>query len=65
MDYKVYEFTFTVRSLGKTVDEAMDILKQVVEVNPQVLFQQEVEYTEVTPEQASIETVSLLAAGEA
>ena len=62
--YKVYEFTFKVRSIGETVDHAMHPLKQVVEVNSDVLYQSEVEYVEITPEQANIETVSMLEVGE-
>ena len=65
MEYKVYEFTFKVRSIGKTVDHAMNTLKKVIEVNAEVLYQSEVEYVEVTPEQANIETVSMLEVGEA
>ena len=65
MDYKVYEFTFTVRSLGKTVDQAMDILRQIIEVNPEVVYHSEVDYREVPPEEAQLESLAILEAGEA
>jgi len=65
MEYKVYEFTFTVRSLGKTVDEAMEILKDVIDVNPEVLYHSDVDYKEVSREEAQLEVLSLAEVGEA